>query len=379
MTALAGLRVLDLTRLLPGPYCTQLLGDLGADVVKIEEPGVGDPARDAGGGALFEQVNRNKRSVALNLKTEAGRAVFERLVDGADVLVEGFRPGVMDRLGLDYPHLSGLNPRLIYATLSGFGQAGPYRDRAGHDLNYVALAGLLGLNAPPAGAPLVPSVQVADLGGGLLAAVAILAAVVARTRTGRGQRVDCSLFEAALAWLPAVFASYSQLGRSPAPGEPMLSGGLPRYDVYRTSDGRYVALGALEAPFFEAFVERAGCRNVLSMDPDSQRAELRRVISARSRGEWLELIADVDTCFAPVNTLDEMLDDPQVQAASLVSALDDARFGRSPRLGIPCTLSDTPGSIRRPPPALGEHTSEILAEVGVGPEGLRDLAARGVV
>jgi alpha-methylacyl-CoA racemase len=373
MTALAGVRVLDLTRLLPGPYCTQLLGDLGADVIKIEEPGQGDPARGLGA-AFFGQVNRNKRSVTLNLKADEGKALLRRLVVDSDVLVESFRPGVMRRLGLDYEVLAKLQPRLIYATLSGFGQAGPYRDRAGHDLTYVALAGLLGLNAPVAGRPVLPSAQVADLGGALLAAVAILAAVVARARTGRGQRVDTSLFEAALAWLPALLASYAQLGRAPRPGEPLLSGGLPRYDVYLTSDDRYVALGALEPAFFAAFLARAGASEIQALPVADQRRELQRLIGRRTQAAWVELMADVDTCFAPVNTLDETLADPHVRERALVRWHDG-----SPELGAPFTLSDTPVSMERRPPALGEHTAEVLAQLGLDADAERALRELGVI
>ncbi|HEY0582777.1 MAG TPA: CoA transferase, partial [Chloroflexota bacterium] len=206
MSALDGLRVLDLTRLLPGPFCTMLLADLGADVIKIEEPTGGDPARhypplQGDTGALFVLVNRNKRSLTVDLKSDEGRELLLKLVERSDILVESFRPGVMDRLGLGYPVLSSRNPRIIYATLSGFGQTGPYRDRAGHDLNYLALAGVLGYNVGHDGQPVAPAVQIADLGGGTLGAVAILAAVVSRQQTGRGQAVDVSLFGAAVAWL----------------------------------------------------------------------------------------------------------------------------------------------------------------------------------
>jgi crotonobetainyl-CoA:carnitine CoA-transferase CaiB-like acyl-CoA transferase len=280
----------------------------------------------------------------------------------------------MRRLGLDYEVLADIQPRLIYATLSGFGQAGPYRDRAGHDLTYVALAGLLGLNADLDGAPLVPSAQVADLGGALLAAVAILAAVVARGRTGRGQRVDTSLFEAALAWLPALLGSYAQLGRAPRPGEPLLGGALPRYDVYATSDGQYVALGALEDQFFAAFLAQAGASALLSLPVAEQRRALRTLIGGRSRAEWVALMADVDTCFAPVNTLDETLADPHVRDQGLLRWHDGV-----PELGAPFTLSDTPVSFDRRPPELGEHTVEVLGMLGLDPTDVRALGERGVV
>src|SRR5438270_4360279 len=228
-----------------------LLADLGADVIKIEEPNGGDPARHysptrGDTGSVFLLVNRNKRSITLDLKAAEGRDLLLRLAERADVLVESFRPGVMDRLGVGYAVLAERNPRLIYATLSGFGQSGPYRDRAGHDLNYLALAGVLGYNVGHDRQPVPPAVQVADLGGGTLAAVAILAAVVSRQQTGRGQAVDVSLFGAAVAWLPTLIASLFSQGRALAPGEPTLAGGLPQYGVYQTADGRCVALGALE-------------------------------------------------------------------------------------------------------------------------------------
>ena len=373
MTALAGLRVLDLTRLLPGPYCTQLLGALGADVIKVEAPGVGDPARELSG-ALFAQVNRHKRSLTLDLKADEGKALLRRLVQDSDVLVESFRPGVMERLELGYDDLARLQPRLIYATLSGFGQAGPYRDRAGHDLTYVALAGLLGQNASAAGIPVLPSAQVADLGGAFMATVAILAALVARVRTGRGQRVDTSLFEAALGWLPVLLASYVELGRSPRPGEPPLGGGLPQYDVYATRDGRHVALGALEPTFFAAFLSRAGASELQALPFVERQEGLRRLIASRTQADWVDLMADVDTCFAPVNTLDETFADPQVRAGQLLRWRD----GR-PELGPPFSLSDTPLADDRPAPALGEHTHEVLATLGLDAEAVDALAAGGVI
>ncbi|MGI9146729.1 MAG: CaiB/BaiF CoA transferase family protein, partial [Chloroflexota bacterium] len=232
MNALHGLTVLDLTRLLPGPFCTLLLADMGADVIKIEEPVVGDAARhftpqQGDTGSLFLLVNRNKRSLGLDLKTADGRALLLQLVERADVLVESYRPGVMDRLGLGYDDvLAKRNPRLIYATLSGFGQSGPYRERAGHDLNYIALAGLLGFNLDAQAQPVTPAVQVADLGGGTLAAVAILAAVVSRQQTGKGQAVDVSLFGSAIAWLPTLIGSWFSQAPAVETTPPPLAGGL---------------------------------------------------------------------------------------------------------------------------------------------------------
>ena len=347
-----GLRVLDLTRLLPGPFCTQLLGDLGADVIKIEEPGTGDPARSS---PLFAQVNRNKRSVALDLKTAADHALFLRLVERADVLVEGFRPGVMERLGLGYLVLAERNPRLIYASLSGFGQSGPYRDRPGHDLNYLALAGAIGYNVGADGQPVPMAVQVADLGAGSFAAIAILAAVVSRQHTGRGQSVDVSLFASAVSWLPTLIAPLFASGQALAPGAPTLAGGLPQYAVYRTADDRFVTLGALEPKFFANFLSRVGRPELAALhDRDALRFELSAIFASRSMAEWTECLDGVDTCFAPVNTLDEALQDPQAVALGMFT---------DGQLAPPYAFSATPASIRRPPPALGQHTKEVLAEL----------------
>jgi crotonobetainyl-CoA:carnitine CoA-transferase CaiB-like acyl-CoA transferase len=371
LTALDGLRVLDLTRLLPGPFCTMLLADLGADVIKVEEPTGGDPARHSAPlqgdtGSLFLLLNRNKRGVTLDLKTEVGRELLLRLVDDADVLVESFRPGVMDRLGVGYTVLAERNPRLIYATLSGFGQSGPYRDRAGHDLNYLALAGVLGYNVDRQGQPVPPGVQVADLGAGTLGAVAILAAVIARQTSGRGQAVDVSLFGSAIAWLPTLIASMNSQGQSLPPGEPSLAGGLAQYDVYATADGRHVTLGALEPKFLLNFLTYIGRPELMALaasgaaQRDQLRTELRAIFGSKTVAEWTACLAGVDTCFAPVNTLEETLRDPQVTALGLFTSVAHPRLGSLPQIAPPFSFSDTPSSVRRPPPELGEHNDEIL-------------------
>jgi len=384
VNALDGLRILDLTRLLPGPFCTMLLGDLGADVIKVEEPRGGDPARHypplvGDTGALFLLVNRNKRSVTLDLKAPAGRDLLLRLVDGADVLVESFRPGVMDRLGLGYPALAERNPRLIYATLSGFGQQGPYRDRPGHDLNYLALAGVLGYNVDRQGQPVPPAVQVADLGGGTFGALAIVAAVLARQQTGAGQFVDTSLFGSAVAWLPTLIASLFASGTPPAPSEPRLAGGLAQYDVYRTADGRFISLGALEPKFWQAFLEQIERPELATRPTDEVRAAVRDVFAQRTYAEWIEVLGPVETCWAPVQTLDEALADPQLQALGLLQSIEHPRLGPLAQLGPPFTLSATPAQLRRPPPELGQDTAALLAELGLSDDDVQHLRATGVI
>jgi crotonobetainyl-CoA:carnitine CoA-transferase CaiB-like acyl-CoA transferase len=385
--ALEGLRVLDLTRLLPGPFCTMLLADLGADVIKIEEPQHGDPARQAAGaetemGSLFLLVNRNKRSVTLDLKTTDGRELLLQLTEHADILVESFRPGVMDRLQLGYPTLRQRNDKLIYASLSGYGQNGPYRDRAGHDLNYLALAGVLGYNVGRDGQPVPPAVQIADLGAGSLAAVAILAAVVSRQQTGQGQSVDVSLFASALSWLPTLIAPLFGKGRALPPGEPMLAGGLAQYDIYQTADGRWVTLGALEPRFLLNFLERVGRPELahLRAERDQLRQQLREVFASRSMAEWTDCLKDVDTCFAPVNSLEESMADPQVLEMGMFTSIEHPRLGTLPQINPPFAFSGTPAAVRRPPPDLGEHTTEVLEQLlGLSAAERASLAERGVL
>lgn len=368
-----------------------LLADLGADVIKVEEPTSGDPARHSSPrqgdtGSMFLLVNRNKRSLCLDLKTPEGRALLLQLVERADVLVESFRPGVMDRLGLGYREvLADKNPRLIYATLSGFGQSGPYRDRPGHDLNYLALAGVLGYNVDRQARPVPPAVQVADLGGGTLGAVAILAAVLSRHQTGQGQAVDVSLFGSSIAWLPTLIAGLFSHGHAFGPGEPPLAGGLPYYGVYTTSDLQHVTLGALEPKFLLNFLERIGRPELapLAAGDRAQRErlhdELTVIFASRTRDAWTDYLAEVDTCFAPVNTLEETLHDPQVEALGLFTSVDHPRLGPLPQISPPFTFSATPASVVRPPPDLGEHSAEILGELGLSPTEIASLASRKII
>jgi alpha-methylacyl-CoA racemase len=396
MSALAGLKVLDLTRLLPGGFCSLLLADFGADVVKVEDTGMGDYVRWAppsydgadpsAGGAMFLALNRGKRSVRIDLKTEAGRDVLLALARDADVLLESFRPGVLDRLGVGWERLHAENPRLVYCAITGYGQDGPYRDRAGHDMNYLALTGLLGLTGGGAdGPPVQAAGQIADVGGGaLMAAFGILAALRERDRSGEGQLVDVSMTDGALSWLAMVAARMFADGRVPERGGLELAGGLLCYRPYRCADG-WVALGALEPKFWRAWCENVGREDLVErqFEPvgSPAHAEVEAVFASRTRDEWAAFGDAHDCCLEPVLGLDEALASPLFAAREMVVALDQPGVAEPVRLlGTPVKLSRTPGGHSRTGgPALGEHTDAVLAEAGFDAEAIERLKADGAV
>jgi len=389
---LDGLRILDLTRLLPGGYASQMLADLGADVLKIEEPGTGDYARmmppfTRSTGLSFLAVNRNKRSAALNLKHPDGREALLRLVDQADVLLESFRPGVMDRLGLAHEALRARNPRLIVCAISGYGQTGPYRNRAGHDLNYIGYAGLLGHLANPREMPVMPGAQFADIaGGGLMAVVGILAALAGRAATGEGRIVDVSMMEGTLALMPILTTlALSGAGETGA-GSGWLDGALPGYNVYEAADGRYVTLGALEPKFWREFCTRTGRPDLIdrqmprsAQDRAEVIAELAAIFRTKTRDEWVREFGDLDVCVGPVNTVTEALADPQVRAREVVIEAQDGADGMGLALRVTPAISDAPFAVRRPLPALGEHTAEALRDVGYTDDEIAALASQGAI
>jgi alpha-methylacyl-CoA racemase len=396
MSALAGLRVLDLTRLLPGGFCTLLLADFGADVVKVEDTGMGDyvrwaPPHHAGadpsaGGALFLSLNRGKRSLRIDLKTPAGRDVLLRLARDADVLVESFRPGVLDRLGVGWERLHEANPRLVYCAITGYGQDGPYRDRAGHDIDYLALGGLLGLTgAGPDAPPVQAAGQIADLGGGaLMAAFGIMAALRERDVSGEGQLVDVSMTDGALSWLAMVAARHFADGAVPARGGLELAGGLLCYRPYRCADG-WVALGALEPKFFAAWCAGVGRPELAEQQfapvGSPVHAEVEAIFASRTRDAWAAFNDEHDCCLEPVLDLPEALGSDLVRARGMVVELDQPGASEPVRLlGTPVRLSRTPGDpVRAPGPALGEHTEAVLAEAGYAPEEVRRLVGEGAV
>jgi alpha-methylacyl-CoA racemase len=393
---LSSLVVVDLTRLLPGGFCTLLLADFGADVIKVEDTGAGDYARWIGervedatdpsvATPAFVALNRNKRSVQLDLKSEHGRAALLRLVATADVLVESFRPGVMERLRLGYEDLRAVNPRLVYCSITGYGQQGPLSHRAGHDMNYLATAGVLGLGGD-AGGPLPQSpVQIADIGGGaLMAAFAIMAALNERVRSGEGQQLDISMAHGALSWLALPAAELLNTAGESRRGELLLGGGAVCYRPYECADG-WVTLGALEPKFFAAFCHGVGREDLIErqFDPPGSpaHANVESIMRSRTRAEWAAFGGEHDCCVEPVLELDEVLDSALVRARAMVVDVDQPGAERPVRqLGVPVKLSRTPGDPRRAPgPALGEHTRAVLAEAGYSPGEIAALEGAGAV
>jgi alpha-methylacyl-CoA racemase len=384
---LHGIRVLDLTRLLPGPFATLVLADLGADVVKVEEPG-GDwlrwlpPLAGQQSGA-FHALNRNKRSVVLDLRRPEGAAAFVRLAARADAVVESFRPGVLDRLGCGWAALHAANPRLVLCSITGYGQDGPYAARAGHDIDYCALAGVLALCGTPE-APAVPGVQLADVAGGAWPAVAgILAALIGRGSSGEGRHVDVSMAEGALALLAMPLGIAAARGAPLRRGAELLSGGAACYGVYRTRDGRFVALGALEPKFFAAFCAAVGrpelAAGQLEGDGAGPRDELEAIFAARTRDEWAAFAAAHDVCLMPVLEGDEPRQDPHLAARGAFVEVETPWEGRAlPGVSTPVRLAGEPQP-RRPAPRLGEHACEVLAEAGFGAAEITALRAAGVL
>jgi alpha-methylacyl-CoA racemase len=392
---LAGVRVLDLSRLLPGGFCSLLLADYGADVLKVEDTRLGDyirwsPPSVAGAApsaasALFLALNRNKRSIRIDLKQEAGREVLLALVREHDVVLESFRPGVLDRLGVGYEAMRAVNPAIVYCAITGYGQDGPLRDRPGHDMNYLGRVGLLGLTGARDGPPVQAAGQIADLGGGaLMAAFGILAALREAERTGTGQLVDVAMADGALSWLALVAARYLADGELPARGGLELAGGLLCYRPYACADG-WVTLGALEQKFWAAWCRGVGREDLVAEQfaaPGSAaHAAVEAIFAARTRAEWEAFAAEHECCLEPVLELGEALSSEQVQARTMVAGLDQPGVAEPVRLlGAPVKLSRTPADCNRlPGPVLGEHTGAVLRAAGYDDAQIERLVASGAV
>jgi len=380
MRALEGIKFLDLSRLFPGPYCSMILADLGADVLRIED------RRFAGEGPGMPTVMRNKRHMTLNLKHPQGKDIFYRLAREGDVILEGFRPGVTARLGIDYESIKRINTKIIYCSVTGYGQDGPYRNMVGHDVNYLSFGGVLGLNGEAGGDPVIPPIQVADMAaGGMNAALGIMGALIARQRTGRGQYIDISMLDGIVAMLPFPVSLLWGLGQNPRRGDTLLSGRYPCYSVYETREGGFISIGALEPRFWEALCRKLGREDFIpsQYDEGEKREEifsfLRATFKTKTREEWMEELKDVDVCLGKVLSLEETLRDPQVVSRRMVTDFADPRKGKMRLLSSPLKLSDTPPDIRTAPADFGEHTEEVLGELGFNADQIEELKKSGAV
>lgn len=373
-TPLRNLKCLDLSRQLPGPFCSMILADLGVDVLVVASPK--DPM-----GLGMPIVQRNKRHMTLNMKDPRGRDLFEQLLADADIVLEGFRPGVTTRLGIDYDAVAKINPRVVYCSISGYGQDGPYRDKVGHDLNYLGYSGILGVTGPAGGAPQIMPVQVADIGGGaLMGVVGILAALAAREHTGRGQFVDISMMDGSVIWNAFHQLMLLVTGKDPERGRTQLTGHNPCYAVYETKDGKHVTVGALEPHFWANLCNHLGVPELIAdqFAEGARREEmfaiLREKFLQKTRDEWVAELEPIDICFGPVNTVSESLADPQIVARGLVHKVAGLTL-----LGSPIKLSDTPAATPSAPPKFGQHTDETLRGLGIEQSAIDALRADGVV
>ena len=388
---LAGVRVLDLTRLLPGPMCTLYLADLGADVVKVEDTGAGDYARTLAirpaskrdrTTAWFNAINRNKRSLAIDLKHADGYAAFLALAKEADVIVEGFRPGVVAALRINYDTIRAINPRVIYCSLSGYGQTGPRAAVAGHDINYLGYAGTLNYTGQRGGAPALANLQIADLlGGAATAAIGILAALYGAQRSARGRYIDVAMADAVLAHQIFLLSALEDEGSVAERGDDLLTGGVPCYGVYSTFDGRWLAVGALEAKFWKALCKALGRPDLVPLqfatgaNGEAVRESLSAIFASATLAEWSERLAGVDCCVSPVLTFDEALADPQFAARSMIVHRPDGSRQYAP----PFKLTPPAFAITRDAPAHGQHTRELLREARYEDAVIDALIAKGAV
>ena len=388
MMPLEDVTILDLSRLAPGPFCTMLLGDLGADVLVIEPPPDSKAGQAAGpgrGGEAYNALGRNKRSMILNLRDDEARQLFYRLAESADVVLEGFRPGVVQRLQVDYETLRAKNERLVYCSLSGYGQTGPYAGLVGHDINYISIGGALGMIGWPDQPPAIPMNVIADFAaGGLHAAYAILAALHARERTGRGQYLDIAMSDGVLYLLASAVSGYVASGRVPEAGRTVLNGSVPHYNVYQCADGGWISLGSLEPHFWANLCRVMGREDFIPHQYDSEKrdeifAHFRERFQSKNRDEWFEILKRTDICAAPVYSLDEALNDPHNIARGMVVELEHPEVGTVRQVGVGTKLSETPGQVRTTTPAPGQHTDEVLTSLGLDADAIRGLRDRGAV
>jgi len=377
--ALAGIKVIDLSRMLPGPYCSMILADHGARVIAIEDK------RFMADDIFVSSVNRNKDHMTLNLKTKEGHEIFFKLIREADVFMEGFRPGVTKRLGIDYETLKKINQRIIYCSITGYGQDGPFKNKAGHDVNYLSFAGILDLIGERDGSPCIPAIQIGDVvGGGMNAAIGILLALVARERTGKGQYIDISMTDAMVGLLSQPLHIFQKNGIVPQRSDTFLSHRYACYNVYETADGRYISIGAVESRFWQNLCDIMGVPEYVPLQyNDNHREEIlgffRKAFKKKTLEQWVKALKDKDVCWGKVQNLTEVLNDPLFLARDMVGEIKDKDGKSVTVLGIPVKLNDTPGSIRTSPVGFGESTKKILEELGYTKSQIEGLMEKGVV
>ncbi len=396
MGVLDGIKIIELARVPPAEMPGMMLADMGADVLKIETPEPHRPLDEASDRrTAFAFVNRNKRSMALNLKASEGQAILRKLVAGADVVVEGFRPGVMKRLGADYETVRALNPRIVYCSLSGFGQDGPYRDYPAHDMNYLSLAGVLGLIGEPDRKPVIPLNLIADYAGASLhGALGIVLALFARERTGRGQHVDVSYLDTTVSLLAATpnMRFFFSDGVAPRRGEGFLGGSYPYYAIYETRDAKLLTIGCTEPWLWENFCRAIGRPDFVryarqpdqfvraaNAEEEAARREIEAIIRTRDRDDWYERLVKADVCVGKVYDVEEMVRDPQINHRGMIVEAEHPRYGKVRQFGVAIKLSETPGTVRSAAPAPGEHTAAVLKDLGLGPDDIGALRVKGVI
>jgi crotonobetainyl-CoA:carnitine CoA-transferase CaiB-like acyl-CoA transferase len=377
--SLSGITVIDLSRLLPGPYCSMILADHGARVIAVEDK------RFLADGLFFNLINRNKEHMSLNLKTDQGREIFSRLLEKADVLMEGFRPGVVDRLGVDYKTVSRVNPKIIYCAITGYGQNGPFRDRVGHDVNYLSYAGVLDLIGEKDRPPSIPGVQIADIaGGGMNAAIGILLALFARQQTGKGQYIDVSMTDGMVGFLPAALFFRQLTGQEPRRADGLLSHRYACYNTYETAEGRYLSIGAVENRFWMQLCDTLEVPEYGPLQYDDQRREeilqyMRATFKQKTLDEWDAILADLDICWGKIQSPREVLEDPLFRQREMVVEIEGKDGQKSSTLGVAVKLSDTPGAIRTAPVNFGESTTAVLQELGYSQEEIKNFEDNDVI
>ncbi|QGU94512.1 CoA transferase [Clostridium bovifaecis] len=389
---LEGIRVLDLSRYLPGPLCTQILADFGAEVVKLEQPKTGELGRSLaplidGESSRFFSVNRNKKSITLDLKREEGKEIFKKLVAEYDVVLDQFRPGVMDKMDLGYEVLRNINERLIYCSLTGYGLNGPLRDAAGHDLNYLSLAGVTDQIGNYNESPAMSGAQIADTAAGsLYAVIAILLALASRQKTGKGQLCDVSMLDGSISLLSYALGEWSGSRELPQRGNETLTGGYACYQIYKTKDEKYVSLGAVEGKFWAEFCERLDRREYIKLQWDKSKQEgiikdVQNIISQKTRDEWVEFLSNSNICFTPVLNMEEMTLHPQVIARNMINKISNFRNSGKDMImtGVPIKLSDTPGQAKNVFPELGQNNEEVFTSIGYSKEDIDDLYKKSII